>query len=83
MQVTAISNTQYNPSFGIYKGTLITSYGKRIEGKYKDYNISIFEDEVEKAKMFYITDAHQNWLKYKLLYTQNGKKHKIVNTRGI
>ena len=82
MQVTAIRNTQYNPSFGIYKSTVITPYGKRVEGKYKDYNISIFDDKVEKAKMFYITDKFQNWVKYKLIYQQNGKKHKVIKTRG-
>lgn len=83
MQVTAIRTNSYNPSFGVYKGTIITPYGKRTEGKYKDYNISIFDDKVENAKMFYITDKFQNWIKYKLIYQQNGKKRKVVNTRGI
>ena len=83
MRISEVRTGNYNPSFGIYRGTEITKYGKRVKGRYKKYNIDIFDDKIEKAKMFYITDDHQNWLKYKLVYLQNGVKHKIINTRNL
>lgn len=66
-------------SFGIYKGTKITSYGKCTYGKYKDYNIEIYDDNVDKAKLYYISNNIRMWVKSKLIYFDNGIK-KIIRS---
>lgn len=66
--------TTYNPSFGIYKGTKITSYGKCTYGNYKGYNIEVYDDVKDKAKLYYVSDNIRRWVKSKLVYLDNGIK---------
>ena len=76
--------TTYNPSFGIYKGTKITSYGKCTYGNYKGYNIEVYDDVKDKAKLYYVSDNIRRWVKSKLVYLDNGIK-KIIrsNNNGV
>ena len=51
MQIQPIRHPSPNPiSFGIYKGHRITPYGKCTYGKYKDYNIEIYDDTKSNTK---------------------------------
>lgn len=71
-------------SFGIYNGTKITSYGKCTYGKYKDYNIEIYDDIKDKAKLYYVSDNIRRWIKSKLIYLDNGiKKILRSNSNGV
>ena len=76
--------TTYNPSFGIYKGTKITSYGKCTYGNYRGYNIEVCDDVKDKAKLYYVSDNIRRWVKSKLVYLDNGIK-KIIrsNSNGV
>lgn len=68
-------NIDYNNIyFGIYKYTKYTPYGKCDYGKYKDYNIEIYDDKKDNAKLYYISDKFRNWIKSKLVYFVNGVK---------
>ena len=89
MQIQPLRHPSPNPkpkdiSFGIYKGTKITSYGKCTYGKYKDYNIEIYDDIKDKAKLYYVSDNIRRWIKSKLAYLDNGIK-KIIrsNSNGM
>ena len=73
--------TTYNPSFGIYKYTKTTSYGKCIYGKYKNYNIEIYHDEKDNAKLYYVSDSIRKWIKSKLVYFDKGIK-KIIRSNN-
>lgn len=71
-------------SFGIYKQTKPTSYGKRISGLYKDYEIDVYI--AEKAgklqhKLYYVRKCGE-WLKSKLVYFENGIKSKVVHSQN-
>lgn len=66
--------TTYNPSFGIYNGTKITSYGKCTYGNYKGYKIEVFDAYKNKQKLIYVSDNLLNWVKSKLIYFQDGIK---------
>lgn len=68
-------------SFGIYKGTRITNYGKCIYGEYKGYNIEIYDDEIDKAKLYYVSNNIRKWIKSKLIYLDNGIK-KIIRSKN-
>ena len=74
MKVERIKNTT---SFGIYKGTKIMSYGHKDIGIFKDKIITIHHDYKGNTKMFYVSDNLKNWIKSKLIYSQNGVK-KII-----
>ena len=73
-----------NPTFGIYKYTKMTSYGKCTYGKYKDYNIEIYDDKKDNAKLYYVSNNIRKWIKSKLVYLDNGIK-KIIrsNSNGM
>ena len=71
----------YPVSFGIYKGSKITSYGECIYGKYRDYNIEIYDDNRDKAKLYYVSDEFKRWLKSKLKYIVNGKEKILRSER--
>lgn len=74
----------YPVSFGIYKGTKITSYGKCTYGKYRDYNIEVYDDVKDKAKLYYVSDNIRRWVKSKLVYLDNGIKRIIrSNSNGM
>ena len=73
--------TIYNPSFGIYKGTKTTSYGKCTYGNYKGYNIEVYDDVKDKAKLYYVSDNIRRWVKSKLIYLDNGIK-KIIRSNS-
>lgn len=76
-----IQPTTYNPSFGIYKYTKTTSYGKCTYGKYKDYNIEIYDDKKDNAKLYYVSNNIRKWIKSKLIYLDNGIK-KIIRSNN-
>lgn len=74
----------YPVSFGIYKGTRVTSYGKCTYGKYRDYNIEVYDDVKDKAKLYYVSDNIRRWVKSKLVYLDNGIKRIIrSNSNGM
>ena len=80
MRTQPITNKP-QPSFGIYKGTKITSYGKCTYGNYKRYNIEIYDDVKDKAKLYYVSDNIRRWIKSKLIYLDNGIK-KIIRSNN-
>ena len=63
-----------SPTFGIYKGHKPTHYGEYTWGKYKDYNIEIYDARKENMKLQYVSDKVRNWVKSKLIYFQDGIK---------
>lgn len=71
----------YPISFGIYKGTKITSYGKCTYGNYRGYNIEVYDDVKDKAKLYYVSDNIRRWVKSKLVYLDNGIK-KILKSNS-
>ena len=73
--------TTYNPSFGIYKYTKTTSYGKCTYGKYKNYNIEIYDDKKDNAKLYYVSDSIRKWIKSKLVYFDKNIK-KIIRSNN-
>lgn len=64
----------YSPTFGIYKSTNITRYGKCTKGTYRGYNIEIYDDKKDNAKLYYVSDNIRRWIKSKLVYLDNGVK---------
>ena len=81
MHIQPIQPNKPQPSFGIYRGTRITSYGKCISGRYRGYNIEIYDDKQDKAKLYYVSDNAMKWVKSKLVYLDNGIK-KITRSRN-
>ena len=71
-----------NISFGIYKGTRHTHYGKCEYGIYKNKNIEIYFDNQDKTKLYYISDLARNWIKSKLVYFQEGVKRIVRSSNG-
>ena len=71
-------------SFGIYQCTKYTDYGKWTKGKYKGYHIEIYDDKIDNAKLYYVSDKLRKWVKSKLVYLDNGIK-KIIrsNSNGV
>ena len=67
------------PTFGIYIRTKKTSYGTCDIGKYKGNNIEIYDDKVDNAKLYYVSDFIRRWIKSKLVYFENGIK-KIIRS---
>lgn len=74
-----INNQLYTPSFGIYIKTTKTKYGSTDIGKYKKYNIEIYNDYDDKTKLYYVSDNLLNWVKSKFIYFLNGKKRTILS----
>ena len=74
----------YPISFGIYKNTRITPYGKCTYGEYKKYNIQVYDDREDKAKLYYISDDKLRWVKSKLVFFRDGIR-KIIrsNSNGM
>lgn len=71
----------YPVSFGIYKTTRITPFGKCTYGNYKNYNIEIYDDVQDKMKLYYVSDDKYRWLKSKLVYFKDGI-HKIIRSKA-
>lgn len=67
----------YQPSFGIYIKSRQTPYGECTYGKYRDYNIEVYDAKKDNAKLYYVSDKVRNWIKSKLVYYQNGIKKVI------
>ena len=85
MQIQPIRHPSPNPiSFGIYKNTRITPYGKCTYGNYKGYNIEIYDDVKDKAKLYYVSDNIRRWVKSKLIFFRDGIR-KIIrsNSNGM
>lgn len=61
-------------TFGILKGSKKTHYGEYTWGKYKDYNIEIYDAKKDKMKLQYVSDHLRRWIKSKLIYFQDGIK---------
>lgn len=70
-----------SPSFGIYKGTKLTHYGQCDYGIFKNKNIEIYTDKVEKTKLYYVSDNVRRWVKSKLIYFQDGVK-KVIRSEN-
>lgn len=84
MQIQPIQPNKPQPSFGVYRGMRKTTYGKCIYGKYKDYNIEIYDDKQDNAKLYYVSDNMYKWIKSKLVYLDNGIKRVIrSNSYGM
>lgn len=72
----------YPVSFGIYKGSKITSYGEYTWGMFKGYRIEIYNAKEHNQKLQYVSDSQSlKWLKSKLIYIQNGIR-KIVRSEA-
>ena len=82
MQVQPIRHPSPNPVFGIYIGHRKTHYGQYTWGKFKDYNIEVYEDTRDKMKLQYVSDILRRWVKSKLIYFQNGIK-KITRSERL
>ena len=74
MYIMPIQPNKYRPSFGIYKNTRITPYGKCTYGEYKKYHIQVYDDREDKAKLYYISDDKLKWVKSKLVFFRDGIK---------
>lgn len=73
MQIQPLRHPSPNPiSFGIYKGHRPTHYGEYTWGKYKDYNIEIYDDKKDRMKLQYVSDHLRKWVKSKLIYFKDG-----------
>lgn len=72
MDIT-ISNKPF-PSFGIYLRTKQTGLGECISGKYRGYNISIYDNKRYNMKLYYISKDLLGWVKSKLIYIIDGTK---------
>lgn len=59
-------------TFGIYKGHKPTGYGEFTWGKYRGYNIEIYDAKKDKMKLQYVSDQIRRWIKSKLIYFQDG-----------
>ena len=66
--------TNNSITFGIYKGHKPTGYGEFTWGKYRDYNIEIYDSKKDKMKLQYVSDQLKRWVKSKLIYFQDGIK---------
>ena len=64
----------YPVSFGILKGYKKTPYGEFTWGKYRGYNIEIYDAKKDKMKLQYVSDHLRRWVKSKLIYFQDGIK---------
>jgi hypothetical protein len=68
--------TTNSPTFGIYINTKPTWYGYVNHGIYKGQSIDVynaFENGKIRHKLFYVTDAANNWIKSKLKFYHNGE----------
>lgn len=61
-------------SFGVLKGYELTPYGKHVWGRYKGFKIDVYTDTQDNAKLFYVADKKDNWVKYKFVYSLDNKK---------
>ena len=79
MRIERIKDTT---SFGIYKGTQKTYYGKVDSGVFKDKVIDIYtaynSDGSLKHKLYYITDIANKWVKSKLKFFKDNKCYYIA-----
>ena len=78
-----INSQSYTPSFCIYIKTKKTNYGYTDIGKYKGYNIEIYNDNETKSKLYYISDKFLNWVKSKFIYFNNNKKTIIKSENSV
>ena len=64
-------------SFGIYKGSSPTYYGKVERGVFKNKILDIYtsynSDGTLKHKLYYLTDSLGKWIKSKLKFFRNNK----------
>jgi len=77
-----VKRINFPVSFGIFKAKQVTKYGSHVIGEYKGYNIEIYNDTVENAKLFYVSDSCLKWVKAKLIYFSNGEKKEITKNRA-
>jgi len=87
MKIKPIENKFGKPvpkpiSFGIYKCSVVTSYGRKDIGAFRDKIITIHHDYRDNTKMWYVTNSIGKWIKSKLVYFQNGIK-KIIWSKSI
>lgn len=83
MQIPPLRHPSPNPVFGIYKGHRPTHYGQYTWGKYKDYNIEIYDAKRDKMKLQYVSDQLKRWVKSKLIYFENGIKKITRSERNV
>ena len=72
----------YPVTFGIYKNTTITGYGKKIIGEWGTKRLEIYtakENGQLKHKLYCLYDLGK-WIKSKLVYYMNGIKDKTVRS---
>lgn len=77
-----IQPTQDPVTFGIYKGSKPTSYGKYIWGEYKEHKIEVYDAFKLQQKLLYVSDKFKNFVKSKLIYIENGTK-KITRSERL
>lgn len=68
-------------NFGIYKYSKAKPYGELIIGRYKNYNIEIYDAKRDNQKLFYISRVDNSWVKSKLVYFVRGIK-KIIRSKS-
>ena len=72
-------------SFGIYKSTMPTYYGKVDRGVFNNKIIDIytayFPDGSLKHKLYYLTDTAGKWIKSKLKFFKNNKCYYIARSK--
>lgn len=85
LPITASPNPKPKPiSFGIYLTTKKTNFGDCIFGKYKGYNIEIYDIKKDNTKLYYVCDNKLKWIQSKLVYYINGiKKIARSNSNGL
>ena len=69
-------------SFGIYKYSKTTPYGKFTHGEYRGYNIDIYDAKRDNAKLYYVSDNIMRWIKSKLIYFMDGIKRTTRSTNN-
>ena len=78
-----IVETHRKISFGVYRGTKYTHYGKVDTGIINNKKLEIYktyENNELKHKLYYLQDQVGHWIKSKLLFFKDNKVDKVVRS---
>ena len=78
-----IIETNRNISFGVYKSTKFTHYGKVDKGIINNKKLEIYsayENNQLKHKLYYLQDNIGKWIKSKLVFFKDNKPEKVVRS---
>lgn len=82
MNIPPITPVKAQPSFGIYRGSKKTSYGKYTWGVYRNHKVEVYDAKKYEQKLIYVSnESLLHWVASKFSYVKDGVKKFIKSIK--